>query len=94
MRDPSCIPTLEDDCYDYHQDDQGNLIDPECAPEEEISEWLEDKTLFSKVMKPSIDFDIDNKPMRQNEKWLTSIALKDGGFTDIGYRFRLNKFSM
>ena len=38
--DPNCILTAEDDCYDYSKNQDGTFIDPECAPEEEISEWL------------------------------------------------------
>ena len=63
MRD-ECEPTDEDDCYDYDKNDDGSLVDEECAPEEEITEWLQDKVLYSKMMNSQIDFEIANESKR------------------------------
>ena len=48
----NCEPNNQDDCYDYHVNDDGTYVDPECASESAITEWLEDKVLITKMMNP------------------------------------------
>lgn len=91
--DPSC--TAGDDCeYEYHRDENGEFIDPECAPEDEIDKWIYDKTIGSRVLNQMIDFEIERDPIRESEVWLPFMNLKNGYFHDQGFRYRLNHFDM
>ena len=44
------------------------------------------------VLNDKIDFERNNKDLRYAEKWLPSIPLKKGKYSDTGYRFRRNVF--
>ena len=46
------------------------------------------------MLNPQINFNIHDKkdPVRENERWYPAMKLKDGTFSDMGLRFRLNEF--
>ena len=90
----NCTPDATNDCYEYHQNVDGSYVDAECAEDDQINHWLQDKVMFTKVMNQQIDFEINNVPVRETERWLPSFPLKTGQFTDVGLRFRLNLFNM
>ena len=60
----------------------------DCA--DDMNEWLADKTVQLKVFNHEIDFEIEQKPVREDEFWMTAISLKPDQFTDVGFRFRRN----
>jgi hypothetical protein len=63
-------------------------VNQDCA--DDMNEWLEDKTVQLRVFNQQIDFNIENKPVREDEYWMTSVSLKPDQFTDVGFRFRRN----
>lgn len=48
--------------------------------------------MLYRVLNPQMNFDITEHPIRENEKWFDGISLKNGLFSDVGLRFRLNDF--
>lgn len=66
---------------------------PDCAPENEIKDWISDKFMAFKVLNQKIDFsDRDEFAVRLNEVFVPSASLAAGTVCDTGYRFRYNKF--
>jgi len=37
LRPESCLPSENDDCYDYHTNEDGSFVDPKCADEDAIT---------------------------------------------------------
>ena len=66
-------------------------MDPECAPMDEINEWLVGKKSMLYVVQYKPDFAV-KKYLRQNEMYLPSISLEPQYFSDVGYRYRINDF--
>ena len=77
--DPTCVETDDNKCEHIdHRDENGELIDPECASEKEIDEWLFGKTLGGRLLNPQIDFGWDQPSIRESEMWLPRFDLKNG----------------
>jgi hypothetical protein len=58
-----------------------------------IDKWLDNKKVQIYLNDSKIDFSMDNeKHVRQFERFLPSIPLKSGFYSDTGSRMRLNKF--
>ena len=67
--------------------------DPECLPDENITNWLENKYAQFRFINQKIDFnDRGEYAVRLNEVWLPTMPLQLGLFNDVGYRYRYNKF--
>ena len=43
-------------------------------------------------MNQKIDFGLDYQDITENPEWLPALPLKDGKYSDVGMRFRLNEF--
>ena len=66
-------------------DPDHKMSDPlyKCAQPDEITAWLETKSVHMLVLNNKIDFSrFDDGSIRQNEIWLKSMLFKEGMFTD------------
>ena len=48
--------------------------------------------MISKLLNKKIDFGLEHQDVTENLNWLPVIPLKDGKYSDVGLRFRLNEF--
>ena len=48
----NCEITEDNDCFDDDLDNDGNPLDTKCASENDITNWLADKVMYTKVMNP------------------------------------------
>ena len=67
-------------------------VDPECASEPEIDEWLRTKKVMFSIINSKIGYKNYYDIVRQNEMFLPSIPLGPNTYSDTGYRFRQNTF--
>jgi hypothetical protein len=66
---------------------------PNCASPEAIKTWMSTKMATLKVLNQKIDFlTRESFAVRNNEVFIPSITLKQGRYSDTGYRFRFNDF--
>lgn len=70
------------------------FVDPECESLENINNWLKPKSIHVRVLNQKIDFSkkAAAQAIRQEEKWLPIIPLAPEKFSDVGLRYRENKF--
>ena len=77
-------------CHDAIRRDD----DPECAPIDEINQWIRTKVIQYSVLDNRIDFtQMDEYAVRQTEIALPNAPMKYGYYSDTGYRFRKNTFN-
>ena len=69
------------------------MFGPGCADPLEINDWLKKKKILMHMINNKIDFSIKNEEhIRQFEKYIPTIPLGNGVFSDTGSRVRLNTF--
>ena len=67
-------------------------VDPECASETEIDNWLSTKKAMFTIVNNKVGFKDIHEIVRQNELMMPSIPLAKDTYSDTGYRLRHNTF--
>lgn len=68
-------------------------VDPPCASSSEIDEYTQYKKAMFRVIDTKVDYSNFAVSVRNKEKFLPSIPLSKGSYSDTGYRFRKNIFN-
>ena len=69
--------------------------DPDCAADLEIEKYLAGKYLYYNTFGYKVDFALDNeRGLREMFIMQKSIPVQVGKFSDVGYRFKFNSFSL
>ena len=74
-----------------NEDEYGCVVDPPCATNVEIGEWLRNKRIMFKVIDNHPNFKHDQAGNHiKSERRLQTIPMGDKKYTDSGYRYRKN----
>lgn len=65
----------------------------QCKGIEEINEWRYDKGFVVGSLTPFANYMRNQDSYMKQEEFFTTIKMKDGLFTDSGYRFRYNVYN-
>lgn len=91
LQDPTCVETETNQCeYNYDKDENGDYVDPECAEDKDIDEWIKDISVSSRLLNQQIDFGLDKHPIKEAVYWLPTLNLENMFFCDVGLAFRHN----
>ena len=66
----------------------------ECESTQNIFDWTYGKHVSMKILNNKADFNINASPTRNIEAYLPTIPIDLETFSDVGFRFKRNVFSM